>query len=41
MVSMYTNIDLDHAIQIIQDWMKIFPENFHDQEYNGHPNKQS
>ena len=33
-VSMYTNIDLDHAMQVMCDWMKVIPENFHDQELN-------
>ena len=31
---MYTNIDLDHAMQVMCDWMKVIPENFHDQEFN-------
>ena len=28
-VSMYSNIDLDHAMQIMKDWMNLFQEQGH------------
>ena len=33
-VSMYTNIDLGHAMWIMLDWMNVIPENFQDWDFN-------
>ena len=33
-VSMYTNIDLNHAMQVMQDWMDTLPKTFQDYEFN-------
>ena len=31
---MYTNIDLNHATQVMQDWMDTLPKTFQDNEFN-------
>ena len=33
-VSMYTNIDLDHAMEVMFDWVNVISENFQDWDFN-------
>ena len=39
-MSMYMNIDLDHAMQALHNWMKVIPENFQDWD-NYHRSQQA
>eukprot|EP00804_Cyclotella_cryptica_P011771 CCRYP_011351-RA/>CCRYP_011351-RA protein AED:0.34 eAED:0.41 QI:0/-1/0/1/-1/1/1/0/94 len=38
--SMYTNIDLNHAMQVMQNWMHNVPEEFQDWDFN-HKSKEA